>query len=425
MKSRLNHPASESGPRRGVVIIWFAVLLFAFIPIIALVLHTGMMTLTRRQMQTSVNSAALEGLRLKDHATNSDRREAVSNLVQAVYDDNLLSDSGDAYQFGAGPVIEFDTSSSPTLTGTSFKPSAIIPTTGPNVGISVYKPAPELNLMNERHGDQLAGQYQPAANHIEDADYIRNDFLISGDTLYDASSGDDSYLVRLRRSMSNAGNAPANDAVSNVSSTGNTVPFLFGSGPFGGNEFLDQRERGTIVRATAIANQRPALRVGIHAPGDNIEGMINVQLDIDLWLAGAPVTIGSDFASNAQIIDLAGNTVISAGQIAFDDSPGESLLGSSGYVALTDDDLLDENGVATRRIVGFAAATDLSIQAGQISFTRTDPQPVAAQNASATIKPPDDGSWDDLQLQTLFDSISAHHDEGRLLLAPALRRSLW
>lgn len=344
MKSHQRKPARQSDHRRGVVVIWFAILVFAFIPIIALVLHTGMATLSRRQMQTSVNSAALEGLRLKDSSTDTDRRDSVSTVVQSIYDDNLLSDSGDAYQFGAGPVIVLDTSSSPTLPGTSFKPSALITTSS----IGVYKPAPEINLTNLRHGDQIAGQYQPSENHEEDSDYFRNDFLISGDTLYDPTSGDNSYLVRLRRSKPNTGNAPSNDEVTGASSTGNTIPFLFGRGPFGGNAFLDQRERGTIVRATAISHQQPALRVGIQNPGSNTEGMINAQLDINLWLAGSPVTIGNDIENNAQILDLTGNTVISVGQAPFNNISGGSLLGSSGYIALTDDNLLDEHGVTSR-----------------------------------------------------------------------------
>ncbi len=62
----MKHPhlaAAKTPPRQGSTLPLFAVLLFAMIPLMSLIVHVGLITLTRRQMQTAVNTAALEGLR--------------------------------------------------------------------------------------------------------------------------------------------------------------------------------------------------------------------------------------------------------------------------------------------------------------------------------------------------------------------------
>jgi len=94
--------------RRGTVLTWFAIFLFVLMPLMTLIVHLGMVTLTRRQMQTAVNSAAMEGLRLRDDDSLSEtqRRERVRDLVSSVFDDNLNpSGTVDALNLGAGPII--------------------------------------------------------------------------------------------------------------------------------------------------------------------------------------------------------------------------------------------------------------------------------------------------------------------------------
>ena len=66
----------SSSRRRGVVLTWFAVLLFALLPLMMLIVHLGMVTLTRRQMQTAVNTAALEGDATQRQHNSDDGRRA-------------------------------------------------------------------------------------------------------------------------------------------------------------------------------------------------------------------------------------------------------------------------------------------------------------------------------------------------------------
>ncbi|MCA9073100.1 MAG: hypothetical protein KDA84_29460, partial [Planctomycetaceae bacterium] len=155
------------------------------VPLMALIVHVGLMTLTRRQMQTAVNTAALEGLRFRDDTiTESEKRDQVSELVETVFDDDLDPSNGQgSYRLGIGPDVQFD--GGIELPGTDFRASARITTARP------FWPAPlEPNLGNELRGDMVAGRY--LANdtiHDEEANYVRTDFDLNGD---------DAFLVRMR-----------------------------------------------------------------------------------------------------------------------------------------------------------------------------------------------------------------------------------
>ena len=164
-----------------------------------LIVHLGMVTLTRRQMQTAVNSAAVEGLRLRDDGPpewndspppddliancgarptegtpeykdwlDCARRWSANRQIAAVYDDNLNSDGVDTLRLGAGPIIAFDDESTDiALPGTNFKAARTIR----SENISVYVPALELNKNNEQHGDMVSGQYNATGSHSEENDY--------------------------------------------------------------------------------------------------------------------------------------------------------------------------------------------------------------------------------------------------------------
>ena len=58
------HPRSLSRCRRGYVLTYFAMLAFVLMSVAALVIDVGFSFVTRRQMQTAVGSAALEGFTL-------------------------------------------------------------------------------------------------------------------------------------------------------------------------------------------------------------------------------------------------------------------------------------------------------------------------------------------------------------------------
>ena len=241
--------------RKGAVLVWFAILVFALLPIVALVVHTGMVTLARRQMQTAVNSAAVEGFRFRDIETIDQRRQRTSDLVQDLFDDDFDLTS-DTRHFGAGPQLSL--TQGVQIGASDFHASRRLQIPASRS----YKPQPRLNLAdNNPAGDLVAGTYNAsAASHSEGNDesdpdfpYDRGDF--SAVSLTDASNGNfDAFLVRLRRS----GETFSGD----VGTSGPPVPFLFGRGLFGGTEFMSRRERGTIVRATAIAHQHRVKAVG-------------------------------------------------------------------------------------------------------------------------------------------------------------------
>jgi hypothetical protein len=142
-----NDPQKRDPRRRGYTLVFFAMLMFALMGLAALVIDLGFARLTQRQMQTAVDSAALEGLRWRDvneweevpqgwlgdpdfitlFDDNEDfigtitndvdkdriRRWAAQQVVLSTFDDDLESGNGDdgafdgGGQFGAGPVVEF------------------------------------------------------------------------------------------------------------------------------------------------------------------------------------------------------------------------------------------------------------------------------------------------------------------------------
>src|SRR5262249_48697080 len=93
----------------------------ALFAILSLVIDVGYARLTQVQMQNAADSAELEGLRNRDvgvfnpatgqtvddpFASDCLRRAAARHVVQRVFDDDFDLTDGDAYQFGAGPVID-------------------------------------------------------------------------------------------------------------------------------------------------------------------------------------------------------------------------------------------------------------------------------------------------------------------------------
>src|SRR5436853_621049 len=111
MRGRTMYWKSKEQVRRDSVLPPFALLLFVIFAFAALVIDMGFVFLTRRQMQTAVDAAALEGLRKRDDpalaaaARDAARRQAASNLTALVFDDNLNPGDGDPLNLGAGPEV--------------------------------------------------------------------------------------------------------------------------------------------------------------------------------------------------------------------------------------------------------------------------------------------------------------------------------
>lgn len=270
---------------------FFALLLFGLLSVAALVVDLGLVSLSRVQMQQAADAAALEGLRQRnpvdfdgitgltgfDDWFRSDcvRRSSAARLVAWTYDDDFDL-SGDALQLGAGPDL--------AIVGGVGELDAR--GTIERAGGRAYKPRLERNQEeNLVFGDMVSGEFlgsdEPSVR--QPADYTRDDFaplsaIPPGASGLDAcppgddfsgvpSSGegplrDPAFLVRLRRTNDFGGL----DEVPGVSSRGAPVPLLFGRGttiqavdPAAG---YSVRHHGVTVRATAIAEERPALEIG-------------------------------------------------------------------------------------------------------------------------------------------------------------------
>jgi len=99
--------------RRGYVMVLFAMLLFGIMAMAALVIDIGFARLAQRQMQTAVDSAALEGLRGLGIIAYDDRQANAENFIAWQFDDDLDAANrddgiaGDGGAFNAGPIISF------------------------------------------------------------------------------------------------------------------------------------------------------------------------------------------------------------------------------------------------------------------------------------------------------------------------------
>ena len=277
----------------------FVLVVFALFAVLSLVVDVGYARLTQVQMQNAADAAALEGLRKRDagvfdpvsgqtvndpFASDCLRRAGANRIVRWVFDDDFDPANGDPdFQFGAGPIVN--------LTEGVTNLHALQTMSVPDV--HVYKPDLQLNQRNQAHGDMVSGSFfytvDPAPP--EDSSYTRTDFVANptspqppggltacppvdepppdpwplpspGPSLTGAA--DTAFLVRLRRS-NDLQDFPGE--IENVASNGPSLPLVFGRGttivgddPSGA---YSPRRDGITVRATAIAEIRPALHVGL------------------------------------------------------------------------------------------------------------------------------------------------------------------
>jgi hypothetical protein len=242
---------SQARNRRGQTLILFVLFLLALVGILALTLDFGFVLLSRRTMQTAVNTGALEGARNIDRRGRMEAREVIQN----VFDDDL-DPRDNLTTLGVGPehtLVQRDESERTRL-GEGTDASALLA----NRHEYVYRPASELNTDNEIHGDLVAGDYQETADsHAELSDYQRQDFS--------ASLQGQAFLARIRRTPQRVGVANPLDRIAGISSSGDGSPLLVGHlVPFIPNSTgdFDIRRDGVTIRATAIADNRPIVYVG-------------------------------------------------------------------------------------------------------------------------------------------------------------------
>ena len=305
------HRRHAARDRHGVALVLFVLLVFVFLAIATVVIDIGRAYVTQNQMQVAVDTAALEGVRLRDAdayqtLSNTARRPRVSNLVRKVFDDDLAptlptagllggptipGDDADAMNFGAGPIFSIQGGTGPLnaqgVIQVPVVPFWDDPILQDNGGNATGSQAP-----NQAHGDQVSGTYFADLGHEETALYERADFRHGLAAEYYAGL---SYLVRMRRT----GTTNALDNVNGVSMSGPTIPFLFGLGSLmmaSSGTGYDPRRDGLSVRATAIASGVPALRASprpLNADGTPIigEGLIGPGPMLGLH----PVVISYDF----------------------------------------------------------------------------------------------------------------------------------
>lgn len=478
---------TRSNDRSGAVLVLFAILLFVLIPLASLILQSGWLTLTRRQMQTSVNAAAREALRRRDAPpsdpmipADTQRRLDAASVAAALFDDDLNVTATDVMRFSAGPVINFAEETSPlngpTINDGTFIAGRLIEESDQEADHQ-YDPRLRRNLGNNADGDIVAGTYglvdhsaapptvdpdEEPTGHEETSDYERDDFL--------GGESDRAVLARMRRT-DEFFNFDENDS---TRSAGPPVPFLFGRGPFGGpgianeedgeRDFMSYAEQGSNVRATSIADAVPAWTVGRHTPDRSsaaefflsesvwrtavnpdpttrpatttFEVRVNAgQLLIDEPVTGGGVSmhVGSIFTyddpSTNMVVEAPPDTVCIATGL-FEDTTRTSFTdtGHDVYVPLTSVDPADANRYLVCGFVRMTVTQTQTMQPGienrwQLSAASQSP-PVAFENASAAWIPDDDVTMSGDALSRLR-ALAADGDVlNTLLHAPALRRTI-
>jgi hypothetical protein len=346
------------------VLAQIALIVFAMFGVLTLIVDVGYLRLTQAQMQNAADAASLEGMRKRDvgvlnavtgqfvddpYASDCIRRASANRLVRWVFDDDLNPAGGDDYQFGAGPLVD--------VTDGATNLHALQTISVPDA--RVYKPQPQMNQQNQVHGDMVSGRFcyatdpapsEGSAYEVQDivcsdvqhgaGIYARNDFnpnpnapqpppgltacpapdddapspwpLPGSGSL--ATVNDSAFLVRLRRSNEFLGSAGQIDE--NVASSGPAIPLLFGKAttvfgddPTGG---YSVRRDGLTVRATSIAQTRPAMHIGLPQTNPALPGVTRFAMaDTFFSTAGNLVTInptnGLICAGTATCV--AGNTI--------------------------------------------------------------------------------------------------------------------
>ena len=305
---RMERHHTKRTNRRGYVLVLFVMMFFGFMGLAALVIDIGFARLAQRQMQSATDTAALEGLRWQaaSPAGSLVPRQQASQMVANLFTDSVDS-SGGTVQYGAGPVVNFsgdvgpaDLDAGQTITWPPPSPVYQPTTSSGTAGL-------ELNPSNATEGDMVAGTYNLGQPSAEADDYTRADFspALSG------SSTGSAFLVRMRRTN----NVYGLDQEPGISSSGPTLPVLFGRGSLmarSGSGSQLSAASGITVRATAIAGPQPAKTVGplYTNSGGTLTAVAQLApfaIRSDIWTqvsGGAAVTVNPLVAgSGATILD--------------------------------------------------------------------------------------------------------------------------
>jgi len=234
--------------------------LFAIVMLLgitALYADLGLVRLAQLEMQNAADAAALEGLR---QPTDADRRTKARAMVLGAFD-NSDHNSGMLYS------VQFTDNGTgdPHYASAHYDASASAPN----------QPDPQLNPDNLCHGDLVAGA-------LAFPDFIRagdpDDCSVAATT--EQKEAARAFQVQLRR----ADERNPQDREDGVSSSGTALPLLFGRlwvNPDANSTYVPRRD-GITVRATAVADARPALRVGT-LPVGSLPFMANASMSRACW----------------------------------------------------------------------------------------------------------------------------------------------
>jgi len=251
MRSPSHHRRPRYHRRRGYALVIFVLLFFCLLALGALVIDLGLARVTQRQMQTAVDSAALEGLRGRDRIDVPEpdrwRRQEAAKFANYVFEqDDTLDGANEAdSRWQTLDVVK-------QTPGIDDRFIDLVEDFAYNRSALSDLPHLNLNEGDAANGDMAAGRYfepPPTESHRELANYDRNDF--------EYGDSNTAFIVRLRRT--------GETSADGISSIGPRLPYLFGRGslmarPLVGTQV--ERGPGIAVRATAIAARVIAKQVG-------------------------------------------------------------------------------------------------------------------------------------------------------------------
>ncbi len=404
------------------MLILFVLLVWGMLGMAALTIDWGFVTLTRVHMQNAVDTAVLEGLRqrdalgLPDGTSDAARREAAGNFVAWHFDNDIDLETDDPFQFGAGPQLQLD--------GGITEEGIAELNASQQLSVSdspVFKPLLESNATNASHGDLVSGDFLNVSEHTESSDYTRSDFLPADQA---SSPSANAFLVRLRRTNDLQGL----DRLEGISSAGDPLPLLFGLGSTIQATENGIRQTGFSVRATAIADARPAFRVGFPVPlaTPPILGATPFALTLEFWNSlteevPTPAVVNASGAISTGSHPNAGrftppppdpNTLNTVGQAIPDPTvPSSESVDLTGYVPI----FTVVSGV--NRVIGFGMVAIAGSTPGVVQITRLTSR-IAPANATRHLTE----GFPDLSDEALSTVLNLNEIFDGALLVPVLAR---
>ncbi|MDB5390251.1 MAG: hypothetical protein JWM11_5897 [Planctomycetaceae bacterium] len=331
--------------RCGATLILVVILLFAILALAGLVIDVGLARLARRQMQTAVDAAALEGLRFStinpaEDGIPQDLSDTSGPPPTSGFDPTspdwkvwlnrtrrIAAKQAAARQVGdislpIAPEIKF--ANGIPLADGFYASQDLIPTSGnagdPRYGSVLATKPLELNLDDNQKGDMVQGTYEDgqSVRHIEYSDvdpdhtaYDRDDFQYA--------VGSDAFLVRMRRTNE--------QELPDVMSVDSPLPYLFARGSLLASK---SKANGISVRATAIAattitrlnsdgsvdgqiNVGNAKSAGSSNPSLNLPGITPFAISSAEWNTGTTFTaLWFGITTLAQAVDESATTLVVA-----------------------------------------------------------------------------------------------------------------